>query len=268
MIEVSPGSTCTVPSLSAVEMNVGFARAVVEDDVAGRLWVDRPAAPRAGHSLHPSGMSLVWGDDLGAVVEPLSSHLREGAYRVRDEWLQIDPRWEQLDWDALLRAADEAHSPDIQRHHRVNFRFEPSTFLHRHRSVRAADGYVLRPMTVREFDLPGVGVVPSAYWRDGRQFLANGGGWCLERDGVVAAIAFTSFRFDDELEIGVETHAAHRGKGLALTAATAMIRGVLAAGLTPVWSCRQENEASLRLALRLGFEISRTGPYFRLPARR
>ena len=250
-------------------MNVNFARAVLEHHVDGRLWVDRPSAPRAGHSLHPSGMSLVWGDGLGDAIEPLATHLREGAYRDRVEWLQVDPRWEHLDWSTLLQggAGEGSSGPEgatVQRYNRVNFRFDRRAFEGRHDGARIPQGYFLRPMSAREFDLPDVGVVPSAYWRDAAQFLAHGGGWCIEQDGVVAAIAFTSFRFDDELEIGVETHPAHRGKGLALSAAVAMVRVALAAGLTPIWSCRQENEASLRLALRLGFEIVRTGPYFRL----
>lgn len=272
MFELTPRpSTNHVPALDGVQMNVNFARAVLEHHVDGRLWVDRPSAPRAGHSLHPSGMSLVWGDGLGDVIEPLASHLREGAYRDRVEWLQVDPRWEHLDWDTLLQGGPSERSPGreaatVQRYSRVNFRFDRTTFEARHGTARVPVGYRLRPMSTQEFDLPGVGVVPSAYWRDATQFLAHGGGWCIEQDGVVAAISFTSFRFDDELEVGVETHPAHRGKGLALSAAVAMVRAALAAGLTPVWSCRHENEASLRLALRLGFEIARTGPYFRLPA--
>lgn len=274
MLELIPRPSVTqAPALDCVPMNVNFARAVLEHHVDGRVWVDRRSAPRAGHSLHPSGMSLVWGDGLGDgdVMDSLATHLREGTYRDRVEWLQVDPRWEHLDWDALLQdgATEGSRGRDdatVQRYSRVNFRFDRSTFEARHGGARVPSAYVLRRMSAQEFDLPGVGVVPSAYWRDAAQFLSQGGGWCVEQHGVVAAIAFTSFRFDDELELGVETHAAHRGKGLALSAAVAMVRATLATGLTPVWSCREENEASLRLALSLGFEIVRTGPYFRLPA--
>lgn len=261
-----------VPALRNVKVNVGFARAVLEDLVDGRTWVDRPTAPRAGHTLHPHGMGLVWGDDIGEIIGPLATHLRTGAYRARDEWLQIDPRWEHLDWDGLLHAESSSKSPEcegatVQRFNRVNFHFDRATFLSRHGNRQAPVGCQLQPMSAREFDIPGVSVVPSAFWRDSQHFLANGGGWCIDQDGVPAAIAFSSFRFDSELEIGVETHPAHRGKGFAVAAAVAMIHAVLAAGLTPVWSCRQENAASLRLALRLGFVVSRVGPYFRLPTR-
>ena len=66
----------------------------------------------------------------------------------------------------------------------------------------------------------------------------------------------------------METMPEHRGKGYALAAAVAVIHAALAAGLTPVWSCRQENVASVRLAESLGFGVARVGPYFRLAAPR
>ena len=34
--------------------------------------------------------------------EQIIAHLRDGGYRTRDEWLQIDPRWEAVDWDRRL----------------------------------------------------------------------------------------------------------------------------------------------------------------------
>ena len=121
-------------------------------------------------------------------------------------------------------------------------------------------------MTAAEFDLSGLSVTPRAFWRDAAQFLAHGGGLCAQREGTVGAIAFSSFRFDRTLEIGIETRPEHRGQGLALAVAIALIRRILAAGLEPIWSCRQENTASLVLAQRLGFVVTRQLPYYRLPA--
>jgi hypothetical protein len=36
----------------------------------------------------------------------------------------------------------------------------------------------------------------------------------------------------------------------------------VAAGLTPVWSCREDNAGSMRLAQSLGFVATRWLPYF------
>ena len=122
-------------------------------------------------------------------------------------------------------------------------------------------------MTAADFDHDGISVTPRAFWRDADQFLAHGGRLCAQREDTVGAIAFASFRFDRSLEIGIETRPEHRGQGLALAVAIALIRQILADGLEPVWSCRKENTASLVLAQRLGFVVTQQLPYYRLPAR-
>jgi RimJ/RimL family protein N-acetyltransferase len=87
------------------------------------------------------------------------------------------------------------------------------------------------------------------------------------RDGAIGALAFSATRFDDWLEIGIETRAAYRGQGLARAVAVAMIENCLAQGLTPVWACRKENTGSLHLAQSLGFVITTELPFYRLAAR-
>lgn len=272
MIEHTPNTALAVlPPLHEVALNHGFARAVTEGLVDGRLWTHRADGAQVAHALHPYGMSLVWGAHLERVLEPLARHLRGGHYRRADEWLQIDPRAEQLDWDRWLDAVpgepDQAPAgPRVQRYTRVNFRFDAALFMQRHAMARAPNNWQIRAMTAAEFDLNGVSVTPRAFWRDSAQFLAHGGGLCAQRDGEVGAIGFSSFRFDRTLEIGIETRPAQRGQGLALAVAIALIRRILAEGLEPVWSCRKENAASLALARRLGFVVTRQLPYYRLPA--
>jgi RimJ/RimL family protein N-acetyltransferase len=270
LLELFPGSFAeTCPSLRDVPLNYGHARAVVERAAPGRIWVDSRSYAKAAHALHSYGMSLVWGTDLSGAFEPLIEHLRSGTYRAKDEWLQIDPRWAHLDWNRRLGAEPGGlvpGGPRAQRHTRANFRFDEAVFLDRHSHTSLRNGWTARPMTEKEFDLPGVGVTPRAFWRDAVQFLANGGGLCAEKDGEVGAIAFSSFRFDNILEIGIETRSQFRGQGLALATAAALIHKCLADGLEPVWSCRKENTASYHLAQRLGFSVTREIPYYRLPA--
>lgn len=266
-----PGNLAWMPSLAQTDLNTGFVRAVLEGMAPGRAWVDSLPAARAAHVVHNYGMSFVWGEHLGDVADSLAEHLRCGACRTRDEWLQIDPRWSDLPWDRLLDAApgDPARLPGgarVRRYTRANFRFDASRFVAQNPDgPRLPAGWQLRLMTPREFDLPGVSVTPAAFWRTAAQFLAQGGGWCVERDREVGAMAFTSFRLDDTLEIGIETLPAHRGRGLARAAAAMLIQQLLPANITPVWSCRRENEASYQLACRLGFCPTLTVPYYWLP---
>jgi RimJ/RimL family protein N-acetyltransferase len=240
-----------------VPVFTGFARAVLEGHVPGQVWIDRTEAPRAAHALHSYGMSLVWGAQVDAVFPELSAHLRQGSYRTRDEWLQINPRWNHLDWD-------EAFGDAAQRFTRVNFRFDETLFRARHNGPALPQGWRIAAMGEGSFALPDISVTPRAFWQDLAAFRDHGGGVCAVRDGDIGALAFSATRFDDWLEIGIETRAAYRGQGLARAVAVAMIENCLAQGLTPVWACRKENTGSLHLAQSLGFVITKELPFYRL----
>ena len=251
MIELRPDEFLTCPPLAAVPIFTGTARAVVEGLANGRIWRNG----RAAHALHTYGMSFIWGEDVGRAFTALIAHLRDGAYRVKDEWLQVDPRWSHLDWDGQLAA---------QRCTRVNFRFDRDIFAARHATQVVPPGWSVRAMREAEFDLPDIAVSPRPFWKSFGAFADHGGGVVAEKDGEVGAIAFSATRFDDWLEIGIETRARYRGLGLARAVAVAMIRNCLAGGLTPVWACRKENTGSLKLAQSLGFVITKELPFYRL----
>lgn len=77
-------------------------------------------------------------------------------------------------------------------------------------------------------------------------------------DGQVVAIARTSARTGQRGDIGVNTLEGWRGQGLATAAAALVAQGLQAAGQVPVWSAGGHNQASLRVAEKLGFvEIGR-----------
>ena len=251
MIELHPDAFPTCPPLAQVPVFTGTARAVVEHLAAGRIWLDGSAA----HALHTYGMSLVWGEDVGRAFPALIEHLKGGAYREKDEWLQIDPRWTHLDWDGQLEA---------QRFTRVNFRFDRNIFEARHAAPVLPPGWSIAALRESEFDLPDIAVSPRPFWKSFAAFADHGGGVVAVRDGEIGAIAFSATRFDDWLEIGIETRAAYRGQGLARAVAAAMIRNCLASGLTPVWACRKENTASLMLAQNLGFAVTKEVPFYKL----
>jgi RimJ/RimL family protein N-acetyltransferase len=249
VIELTPDDFHRCPPLEPVPIFTGFVRAVLDGLADGRIWTNTGAA----HALHGYGMSLIWGEGVDRAFEALIAHLKDGAYRQRDEWLQVDPRWGHLDWDGQLAA---------ERFNRVNFRFDRAAFARRHDAP--PQGWSLTALNEAAFDLPDVSVTPRAFWKDYAGFVAHGGGLALVQDGVVGAIAFAATQADGWLEIGIETRAPYRGLGLARAAASAMIQKVLAAGLEPVWACRQENTGSLKLAQSLGFLIEKVVPFYRL----
>lgn len=257
-------------ALDDVPSNVGFVRAVLDGTAPGDLWCDRPDDPRAFHVVHPYGMSLVWGPAADEARHEVLDWLRGRRGSGHAEWLQIEPRWSGLDWHTALGAvpievADPLAPPPATLHTRVNFAFDAASFGPLGPSPAHEPGWATRPATAADFQVPGA-VVPSAFWPDADAFLANGGGMVIERSGEVGAIAFASYRWDQNLEVGIETVPRFRRRGLARAAAAAMIRAVVDAGLSPVWSCRGENVGSLRLAQSLGFVPTSRTPYFHLRA--
>ncbi|WP_341579536.1 GNAT family N-acetyltransferase [Microbacterium schleiferi] len=245
-------------SLARVGVNVGFARAVVTGMVDGSLRAWESAGGTSYHAVHPYGMSLIWGDTVDAEFDRIISHLQEGQYRSRDEWLQIDPRWADLPWERELTRSIGMSGLSIRQ--RLNFEFEPSAFLAARRGA-VPEGWSLVRADESDYHRSG-SVVPARFWRSAGDFVRHGGGWRAERDGFRGALAFTSFRFDDDLEIGIETHPEARGQGLATAVAARMIGDLLDRGITPIWSCRDSNHASIALASKLGFRPTVRLPYY------
>lgn len=249
--------------LLGLDMNVGFARAVLEGDADEELWSSASGGGAAHHVMHSYGMSLIWGERVGDAFDEIVERLLDGSYRTRDEWLQIDPRWAHLPWKERLVQPDGM--PPLRVDSRVTFIFDRALFRAA-TSIVAPMGWSIVPADASDFDRPG-SVVPSYFWRDPAQFLAHGGRWRAEMDGRRGALVFSSFRFDSELELelGIDTAPESRGQGLGAAVAAWMIEDLLTQGITPVWSCRAGNTASARLAEKLGFHISKRLPYFGLP---
>lgn len=233
-----------VPALEALEMNTLFAGAVLARRAPGRVLVDSDVA----YVIHAYGMSLLFGPCDAAVAAEVVARRR-----TADEWLQVAP----AAWAEAI-----AGGPRVESHTRVNFQFSPEAYRVRrlafpeHRARRADRA---------DFERAG-SVVPRAFWRTADELAARGAAFAVDVDGELAAMAFSAFVTDTQLEIGIETAPRHRGRGLATVACAALIDHCLARGLEPVWACRLENTASHRLAEALGFEPARHLPYFRLAA--
>ena len=77
-------------------------------------------------------------------------------------------------------------------------------------------------------------------------------------DNNIVAIAHTYAETDLHADIGVSTLEQWREKGFATAAASLVAQEIQARGKVPVWSCGEDNIASLRVAQKLGFtEVGR-----------
>ena len=77
-------------------------------------------------------------------------------------------------------------------------------------------------------------------------------------DGNIVAIAHTYAEINLHADIGVSTVEQWREKGFATAAASLVAQEIQDRGKVPVWSCGEDNTASLRVAQKLGFtEVGR-----------
>ena len=243
-----------------VPFNTLMARSIISHHVDGKVFVDCYKNPQTFYIIHPYGMTFLFGKSDNELFNQelfdyfkMSSSSREG-----DHWLQVFP----IEWDNVL---SKLISKEIAiKYSRLNFKFDSAKFYEKYDKIDKTQYKIMPTPAEMLFEISG-SVVPKDYWSCPRQFSQMAKAFTVIIDGKPASTAFTSARHDDKLEIGIETSKEHHGKGLAYLACGSLIEYCLEEGLEPVWSCRYENVASVKLAEKLGFvEILKT-PYYHIP---
>lgn len=127
------------------------------------------------------------------------------------------------------------------------------------------DDPVVRELTMDDAGLLEAAGVNGADFRGGLPALLEQGAVAgAVVGGSVVSSAQTAAITGRYADIGVATDEQWRGRGLATAAASIVARRIQESGRTPVWSCGEDNMASLRVAQKLGFkEVSRLTYVFR-----
>jgi GNAT superfamily N-acetyltransferase len=213
---------------------------ILEGRLPGRAVADDPANPRVAAVQGLEAIAFISRTDSQAAFDATLAELRRDAV-VGLVWSEtptssITPEppartMERLGFDPI-----DASSP----------RFE---------GLRAAlpDGATVRPIDADLLDrCEWRDLVEAAHGsRDG--FLANAFGLCLMRGDDILAEAYAPFIGRGVAEVGVVTAEAHRGQGLAAVAIAWLMVPVAEHGLAAYWSCDTTNEASIRVARKVGF---------------
>lgn len=118
---------------------------------------------------------------------------------------------------------------------------------------RLPDRFEIRPL-----DRP---LLERCEWREDIEFfcgsldnfLAHGIGLCLMQGSGILVEAYATSLGGGSAEIGAVTREAYRGRGYAPIACAYLIDACEQRGYRAYWSCDRQNEASVRVAHKLGF---------------
>lgn len=256
-----------------IPFNNLFARAVTECKVSGKVYVDNASDIKTAYIVHPYGMTLLFGDSDN---EDFNRDFKRYALNIdqqRDffEWMQTHPR----SWDSKLNdlfgeqliASDKNTSKLetglIELNTRVNFKFDKALYLAK-KVKHDTQNIKIVPTDRQMFRQMKGTVIPKHFWNSEDDFFENGMAYSLFYNDNLASMAFSSYKFGEQFEIGIETNPEFRGKGLAQVVCSALIDYCIGKNYEPIWACRKENIASYKLALKLGFHPTLELPYYRL----
>lgn len=220
---------------------------LLEGRQRGRVFGDDPRDPGAVLFWHYAGYGYVAGKpDAGFLGQVLEMVRQTHPCFTGDTWLQGRFILQQDDPGGLAEAAGVAQSARLCFTLDGPVRTTPSL----------PEGFTLQPVDAALLPLLRGEVTPAFSWHSGEAFLRGGQAVCVLKGREPAAWAFSGAVGGGRMDIGVETAADYRGRGLASAAASALAERALAQGFKPVWGCDQSNRASAATAARIGFRMA------------
>lgn len=228
---------------------MAFVHSVLDRSMPGRVFVDSALAPGSAVVLNDSGFHFALGDAPGDLpAEALRPVLAAVSGEYGTLWATT-PGWEAALAPLLvLRATrNEFHAP------KGSLRLAPAL----------PEGYRLEVIDEAIAAKFGGGTDPWVIriWGGPERFVEKCFGFAIMDGDVLAsfctacAIGGPPGAVEAEIEIGTDPR--YRQKSLATVVALAFMRECRARGLVPAWTCQSTNEASDRLARRLGFTFFR-----------
>ena len=244
-----------LPLIEQIEVEKVYPLSITEGIQKGEIYVDDDEDPTALLVWHYCGFANIRGDyDEGFVDQVI--HLMKDPPEGHSGRMAL-----QIENDPRLREMIKG-TPMVSGYERYIFKFSGEKYQIPDK-VRSR----LEPVTSENYELLTGKIIPSFSWESKDAFIKNGFGYCLIEDGRMAACAFSSGLSKDYVDIGVETAEECRGKGYGKIVAAAMIEETLRQGKIPVWGCDIRNEASMRLACSVGFDITGTHPWYTYSSR-
>jgi len=265
--------------LKSIPFNTLFARAVLELKVSGKVFVDNINEPKSIFIAHEYGMSLLFGDteNLEFNLKLKKYLLNENNDRVKHEWLQVYPeKWNDklkellndniINYSKLLDEYSKSEADILIEKYRENYIIQCGrvNFVYKEidKAIFFKSEYEIKLIDSEIYDRIEGSVIPKFFWKSKELFLTEGIGYALMNGDDIVSIAFSSCKFDNMLEIGIETSEKYRNMGFAKHVCQELLSYCQKNNYSPIWACRFENTGSYLLAKSLGFEEIITLPYY------
>jgi RimJ/RimL family protein N-acetyltransferase len=181
---------------------------------------------------------FIAGPVTARAIEETISHVSYASYPT----IYCQPKHHHLflekNWDFLLRA---------EMHLEQNFVPKP-----------IQNGSVIEPIeSIELFKKCYWFEETSARYGSPEQFLKFGKGYALCREGKILSEAYADYIGGGYIEIGIVTHPDYQSQGFGSQVASHLLMKCLEQNYVPGWSCQINNRASMRVAIKIGFSISR-----------
>ncbi|WP_081481681.1 GNAT family N-acetyltransferase [Paenibacillus elgii] len=92
------------------------------------------------------------------------------------------------------------------------------------------------------------------FWETQEDFYNKGYGYAAIEGSTIIGVCYSSFVTKETHAIGIETDPQHHKRGVGTYLASLVVKEIARNGFSSYWDCSQSNEASNKLALRLGFQ--------------
>lgn len=220
----------------------------------GWIFVDQVKSPRS---------ALVWSKGMQGFYL-IGDHTNHAFVSVLDDYISsnITPRMRELGMDYFEVSGHHDKwnmesifvSREIQQFEQLVFTRLHKPFVSENKQIKTINlrshEWDNQELTNKEFAQNDL----DLFWNSKEDFLQKGYGFAAIEGSEIIGICYSSFVTQDTHAIGVETLAPHQGKGVGTHLASLLVNEMIENGFTPYWDCSLNNEASKKLALRLGFQ--------------
>jgi GNAT superfamily N-acetyltransferase len=233
--------------------------AVIQGVQRGQVFSDERESPGSAIIVTHFGFAYFVGADGNESFEAgLTSLLATGAALKPSYVLWYSP---PVSWQARL---DAAGTDLVRKRERVRFEFRDGRPSWPGGPAQSPAGFELKNLSadlIPKTEKFGV-KLDSRFWASAADFVENGLGVCLVKDGELVSLCYAAAIVDGLAEVDVATEPELRGRGLANIVARQFIKECLARNIAPTWDCFTYNNESMRLALKLGFTAACTYPFY------